>query len=117
MVFIACLIVSVILALLSIGSAMGKVRGVPQMRELLRSVGAEDRARLLGALQLAGAAGVLVGLAVAPIGVAASAGLLLYYAGAVAAHVRAGHSLRQVLFPLPLALLSAAALWLRIATM
>lgn len=87
------------------------------MRELLRSVGAEDRARLLGGIQIAGAVGVLVGLVVAPIGVAASAGLLLYYAGAVAAHLRARHGWRQVLFPLPLVLLSAAALWLRIATL
>ena len=60
---------------------------------------------------------MLVGLAIAPIGIAASAGLLLYYAGAVAAHLRAGHALRKVLFPLPLVLLSAAVLWLRVATM
>lgn len=87
------------------------------MRELLRSVGAENHARLLGSLQLAGVVGVLVGLAIAPIGIAASGGLLLYYVGAVAAHLRAGHEMRKVLFPLPLVLLSAAALWLRIATM
>jgi len=115
-VFIACLVVSVVLVLASFGSAMGKLQGIPQMRELLRSVGAQGHARLLGSLQLAGAVGVLVGFAVAPIGIAASTGLLLYYAGAVAAHLRAGHALRQVLFPLPLVLLSAAALWLRIAT-
>jgi len=115
-VFIACVVVSVILVLVSFGSAMGKLRGVPQMRELLQSVGAQAHARLLGSLQLAGAVGVLVGLAIAPIGIAASVGLLLYYAGAVAAHLRSGHAVRQVLFPLPLVLLSAAVLWLRIAT-
>jgi len=116
-VFIACIVVSVILAFASFGSAMGKLQDVPQMVELLSSVGAEGRGRLLGALQLAGAVGVLVGLAIAPIGIAASIGLLLYYLGAMGAHLRNGHALRQVVFPLPLVLLSAAALWLRIATM
>jgi len=95
---------------------MGKLQGVPQMRELLRGVGAEEHARLLASLQIAGAVGALVGLAIAPIGIAASAGLLLYFLGAITAHLRAGHGLRQVLFVLPLVLLSAAALWLRIIT-
>lgn len=115
--FIACVVVSIVLAFASFGSAMGKLQGVPQMRTLLESVGAENHARLLGSLQLAGAVGVLVGLFIAPIGVAASAGLLLYYLGAMGAHVKVKHGARQVLFPLPLVLLSAAALWLRVATM
>jgi hypothetical protein len=46
---------------------------------------------LLASLKLAGAAGLLLGLLGVPvIGVAAAAGLVLFFIGALAAHVRAG---------------------------
>jgi len=46
---------------------------------------------LLGGLKLAGGVGLLIGLAGVPlIGVAAAAGLVAYFIGAVATHVRAG---------------------------
>jgi hypothetical protein len=45
---------------------------------------------MLGTLKLAGAAGLLLGLLGVPvIGVAAAIGLILFYIGAIAAHVRA----------------------------
>ncbi|MEQ0558766.1 DoxX family protein [Amycolatopsis sp. NEAU-NG30] len=45
---------------------------------------------MLGTLKLAGAAGLLLGLLGVPvIGVAAAIGLILFYLGAIAAHVRA----------------------------
>jgi hypothetical protein len=45
---------------------------------------------LLGALKLAGAAGLLAGLfGVRPIGLAAAIGLILFFVGAIVAHVRA----------------------------
>jgi hypothetical protein len=45
----------------------------------------------LGALKAAGAAGLLIGLAaVRPIGIAAAAGLVLFFIGALFAHARAG---------------------------
>ncbi|MEU4246648.1 DoxX family protein [Amycolatopsis sp. NPDC026612] len=45
---------------------------------------------LLGTLKLAGAAGLLLGLlGVEPIGVAAAIGLVLFFVGAIVAHVRA----------------------------
>ena len=45
--------------------------------------------RLIGACELAGVAGVLVGLMWAPIGIAAAIGLALLSVGAIAFHVRA----------------------------
>jgi DoxX-like family len=46
--------------------------------------------RPLGLLKLAGAAGLLLGLAgVRPLGIAAGAGLVLFFVGAVVTHVRA----------------------------
>jgi DoxX-like family len=45
---------------------------------------------LLGALKAAGAAGLLIGLLwLRPIGIAAAAGLVLFFVGAMATHVRA----------------------------
>ena len=45
----------------------------------------------LGVLKAAGAAGLLIGLlAVRPLGIAAGIGLMLFFIGALAAHVRAG---------------------------
>ncbi|AZM46520.1 transmembrane invasion protein [Streptomyces sp. WAC 06738] len=65
----------------------------------------------LGALKLAGAAGLVVGLAAVPwLGVAAGVGLTLFFVGAVAAHVRA-RVFHNIAFPgvyLLLALASAA---------
>ena len=68
-----------------------KVLAVPVMRERAAHVGFTATAyRRLGALELAAAAGLLLGLSWTWIGVAAAAGLLALLAGALAAHVRAG---------------------------
>jgi hypothetical protein len=114
--FIVCVVVTVLLAFASFGSAMGKLQDVPQIRELLASVGVESKGRTLAFIQLAGVVGLLVGLFWAPIGIAAAAGLTLYYLGAMVAHARAGHPVKQIFFPFPLVVLSALALVLRIVT-
>jgi hypothetical protein len=64
----------------------------------------------LGILKLAGAAGLLVGLVGPPaIGVAAATGLVLYFIGAVIAHLRA-RVLYNIAFPGAYLGLSAASL-------
>ena len=96
---------------------MGKIQGIPQMRELLDSVGVSaSTGRILGFIQLAGAAGIVLGLFSAPLGIAAAGGLTLYYLSAMAAHARAKHPVKQLLVPFPLLALSLAALVLRIVT-
>lgn len=53
----------------------------------------------LGALKLAGAAGIVVGLlGLRELGIAAAAGLVLFFIGAVATHLRA-HVLYNIAFP------------------
>ncbi len=47
---------------------------------------------MLAAAELAGAIGLIIGLWVAPLGVAAALGLVLYFVGAVITHMRAGDS-------------------------
>lgn len=70
---------------------------------------------LLGGLKLAGGAGLLVGLAGAPLlGVAAAAGLVAYFVGAVVTHVRAG-VLSNIGFPAAYLLLSTASLAILLA--
>jgi DoxX-like family len=65
---------------------------------------------MLGALKLAGAIGLLVGVVGPPaIGIAAATGLVLYFIGAVIAHLRAG-VFYNIAFPGAYLGLSAASL-------
>jgi hypothetical protein len=64
----------------------------------------------LGALKAAGAVGLLLGLAGVPfIGPLAAAGLVLFFAGAVVAHVRA-RVFRNIAFPLAVLALAVGSL-------
>jgi hypothetical protein len=54
---------------------------------------------LLGALKAAGALGLLVGLlGMRPIGIAAASGLVLFFIGAITAHIRA-HVYLKIVYP------------------
>ncbi|WP_328436487.1 DoxX family protein [Streptomyces sp. NBC_00444] len=69
----------------------------------------------LGALKAAGAAGLLLGLLGVPgIGIAAATGLVLFFVGAVAAHVRA-RVFATIVFPGGFLALAVAALVLGVA--
>ena len=69
----------------------------------------------LGATKLAGAGGLLAGLAGLPaLGIAAAAGLVLYFGGAVVTHLRA-HVLYNIAFPGAYLCLSAASLALLVS--
>jgi hypothetical protein len=65
----------------------------------------------LGALKAAGAVGLLIGLVVPEVGVAAAVGLVLYFVGAAITVLRA-HWYSHVQYPGSFLLLSAAALTL-----
>lgn len=70
---------------------------------------------LLGGLKLAGGLGLLIGLVGVPlIGVAAAAGLVVYFVGAVVTHVRAG-VLSNIAFPGLYLLLATASLVMLLA--
>ena len=114
--FIATVVVSVLLAAAVLGSAMAKLSKQPKIIESMTElrVPAAWLPRLAAA-EIAGAIGLLVGLKFAPIGIAAAIGLVGYFVGAVATHVRAKD--KNIAPPAVLMLLSVAALVLRIATM
>ena len=87
---IATVVVTIVLAVLFTFSSSIKLLGVPQSLEIRDHLGVTPMLwRVIGILELAGVVGVLVGLAWAPIGVAAAIGLALLSVGAVAYHVRA----------------------------
>ena len=114
---VAAAIASALLAALLVVSATIKLtRREPYVQGYLRVGVPEERLNLLAIVLLAGAAGLLLGLAWAPLGVAAAAALVVYFVVAIAAHVRADDAAN---LPTPVAMeaIAAAALVLRVATL
>ena len=68
----------------------------------------------LGALKAAGALGLLVGIAVPPLGVAASVGLVLFFIGAIITHFRARYW--NIAAPVTFLLLAVGSLVLRVVS-
>ncbi|BCJ35845.1 hypothetical protein Athai_33480 [Actinocatenispora thailandica] len=92
----------------AIGAAAAARAGF--VRGFLTAVGVPDSwLPWLAAAKLAGAAGLLVGIAIRPLGVAAATGLVLYFVGAVAAHLRA-HGYATLAFPATYLALAVASL-------
>jgi hypothetical protein len=88
--FVATVVVSVLLAAALAATALRKLGHRPDVVKAYARVGVpEDKLNALAAVLLAGAVGVLVGLAWPPVGVAAAIGLIGYFLVAVAFHVRA----------------------------
>ncbi|MEU8135868.1 DoxX family protein [Streptodolium elevatio] len=114
--FVATVIVSCVLAAVVALSAGFKLTHNQEIVQQYARLGVpEDRLDQLAVLLLAGAGGLLVGLAWWPMGAAAAAGLAVYFLGAVAVHVRAG-VLRTIGTPLLVEALAVAALVLRLGT-
>ena len=87
----ATVLVTLVLGLLFLATAAGKLTGQRA------SIASRDhlaiapvRWQQIGLLEVAGAAGVLIGLTLHPLGSAAAAGLMLLSVGAIATHLRAG---------------------------
>jgi hypothetical protein len=86
----ATVIVTLLLAALFTFAASIKLLGVPQSLAIRDHLGVTPlQWRLIGTLELAGVAGVLVGLAWPPIGIAAAIGLAMLSIGAIAFHTKA----------------------------
>lgn len=89
----AKVIVTALLAALFGFASLIKLVGLRQSLAIRDHLGVKPvQWRLIGLLELAGVAGVLVGLAWPPIGVAAAIGLTLLVLGAIVFHVRASDS-------------------------
>lgn len=97
-------------------SAAGKLRRIPQVVDTMHSVGVTDsQMPVLAVFELLGALGLLVGIWVPVLGTLAALGLTLYFAGALIAHLRAKHSLKDAGPALLLAVVSLVVLLLQLA--
>jgi uncharacterized membrane protein YphA (DoxX/SURF4 family) len=94
--FIVTIVLAILLAL-AFGAAGGqKVAGVKSAMDNADHLHFSHNAyKGIGALELLAAIGLLAGLAVWPLGVAAAAGLVLLMIGAVITHIRVGDKIAQ----------------------
>ena len=114
---VATAIVSLLLAALLAFAAARKLSHRETVVQTYVRVGVpEDKLDYLAMILLAGAAGLLLGLLWAPIGVAAAIGVICYFIVAIASHIRA-HDERNLPTPLAIALIAVAALVLQLATL
>ncbi|MFE1983774.1 DoxX family protein [Streptomyces mirabilis] len=85
------IVLAVLLAAIFLLLGAAKLAAVPAMRQAAAHVGMTTaHYRLLGALEVVAAAGLLAGLRITALGAAAAAGLILLMAGAVVVHLRSG---------------------------
>ena len=81
---------SILLAVACFFPATAKLAGHPKMRESAGHFGIPwARYRLIGILELAATAGVVIGVWLRPLGIAAAAGMVLLLTGALITHRRA----------------------------
>lgn len=112
--FIAYAVVGGLLALVLTASATLTLRRNPAVTSSMQKVGVpESWLPRLAALKAAGAIGLVAGLWMTPLGVAAAIGVTLYFIGAVVAHVRVKDY--ELAPAAVLTLVAAAALALRAA--
>jgi uncharacterized membrane protein YphA (DoxX/SURF4 family) len=87
--FVVLAIVSAVLAAALLMSGGAKLTRQPTAMNGMTAVGVPtERVWMLAVLEIAGAAGLIVGLFWWPIGVAAAIGVVLYFVGAIVAHLR-----------------------------
>lgn len=91
------MILSVVLALAMLASANADFRGREPVAKLMHRLGYRPGfERFLGSIKALGALGLFVGLFAHGIGVVAAAGLVLYFAMAIRAHVTIGDPSREM---------------------
>lgn len=87
---ITVVVLSLVLAAAMLGSGIQKLVRAPAMIENMRAVNVSvPQMTVLGVLEVAATVGLVVGLWWMPLAVAAAIGAVLYFGGAVVAHVRA----------------------------
>ncbi|MGA5417989.1 DoxX family protein [Streptomyces pseudogriseolus] len=86
------------LSLVFLPLGLAKIAALPPMRRAAAHLGMTPGLyRFVGTLEVAGAAGLLLGLVTAPLAVAAATGLALLMAAAAVAYLRHGDPLAQAL--------------------
>ena len=113
--FLACAVIVSLLSLALLGSAAGKLTKHRKVVESLGQCGVPSSWHpRLAVAEIAGALGMVLGLWVPALGVAAAVGVVLYFVGAVIAHVRVSDN--EVAAPIVFIVLSVIVIVLRIGT-
>lgn len=111
---LATIVVSVLLAAALAAAAIRKLSHTQEVvRSYQRAGVPEDRLNQLAVILLAGAAGLIAGLFWTPLGIAAAAGVFVYFVVAIGFHFRA-NDLGRAGTPVAFALLAAATLVLQL---
>jgi hypothetical protein len=114
--FVAYIVVAVLLSLLLVASGRAKLVKDEKVTTTMTRLGVpESWFPRLSALEFAGALGLLAGIVYRPFGIAAGIGVVLYFVGAVIAHLRANDA-KGAPVPAVLVLFSAVPLALGIAS-
>lgn len=115
--FIALVVVTALLAAICLYSAVMKLRRNERVLAVISGTVGVPKQYLpaLATLEIAGAAGILLGLRLEPLGILAAAALVAYFLGAVGGHLRVRDT-KNLAMPLPPLVLAVAVLVLRLAT-
>ncbi|MFF4257074.1 DoxX family protein [Streptomyces sp. NPDC001663] len=112
----AQIITAVVPALVFVPLGVAKIAAVPVMRRTAAHLGMSPGLyRVVGTLEVVGAAGLLAGLAWLPLGAAAAAGLTVLMAAAAVVHLRHGDPPARAVPAAVLALVAVAYIGLSIA--
>lgn len=86
---VVLILLATLLGIAAAGSGIQKLRRDRRVMESMRAVGVADQVvPVLAILEIAGALGLVLGIWIPWIGIAASIGLALYFLGAVLSHLR-----------------------------
>lgn len=112
---IALIIVGTFLGILSALSGTMQLINHPAPRQMKERVGLSDsQYRILAALKLAGAAGLLVGIWIPWLGALAAACLALYFIGGIIAEVKAKAEFKDIMPAVMFTVLAIATTWLEL---
>jgi DoxX-like family len=112
----AYLVVTAFLAAGAAFSALAKIRRDPRVVAIIHDVVGVPMSYfgLLASLELAGAIGIVAGIWLKPLGLAAGAGLVLYFVGAAVSHLRVSDikGIGPALFMLATSIASVVLRWI-----
>lgn len=113
---IALIVLAALLGLIATFSAFGKYSMNPKVVENLYHLGLKtQQIRLLATIEILGSLGLLVGIWIPILGKLASLGFVLYFLGAVLAHVRAKQGVKDMAPALVLTIVSIVVTLLQFA--
>ncbi|RKR87089.1 DoxX-like protein [Micromonospora pisi] len=114
---VAYVALAILLSVMLLGSAQGKLTKNEKVVQGLSAANVPlNWYPPLATIEIIGAAGLLIGIFIGPLGVAAAAGVTLYFVGAVIAHLRAGDT-SGVAAPATILLIAVATLVVRILSL